>query len=341
MVVLCSFCLIGIYFSKAFTLDPDQVWQLNYYEGNKTFPENRTRNNTNIGTLYPGTAIEIDWSIESYIAFSNGQNSGIDIDQLSGICLTDLSTCVNGFSLSLWIKWDQWATDFIISSSKFNWKHFTEDTIPIEVWNGEDKAWRLFHSRDTTKKWSFYVITWSKDDGITVFVDGVKDLRNTIEATSSMFNPFNQMKPQRISLGKSAAKVSPESPRPNISLRRFAIWNKQLSEDEVLTVYQQEASPMEFTGISSAGPISYSLFTEHANHTLTGHTFKTIFVQNQIECFEKCTIEYKVRCKSYNFGVQKETKICELNEKRKSDVARWFFTSSTEEFHFNYYEIME
>ena len=97
---------------------------------------------------------------------------------------------------------------------------------------------------------------------------------------------------------------------------------------------------MDLAGISNAGPISYALFTEHANHTLTGHTFKTLFVKNQMECFEKCTNEYKDRCKSYNFGVQKETKICELNEKRKSDVARWFFTSRMEEYHFSYYEIM-
>ena len=73
----------------------------------------------------------------------DGQNSGILIDNLTDTCVSNLQSCINGFTVAFWIQWKQWDDDYIVSSSWLNMKHFTEDTVPVEVSDGTN-YWRIF-----------------------------------------------------------------------------------------------------------------------------------------------------------------------------------------------------
>ena len=195
--------------------------------------------------MLPGSIIQIDWESEHYSSYFNGDNSGILIDDLSGSCLaTDLSQCTDGFSVAFWIRWIEWKSNFIISSTWFNWKQFTEDTIPIEVWNGTT-AWRMFFGRNVENKaWEHYVITWSQIAGISVFVDGLDKSSANLEATTAMHTSGKDIQPGRLALGTSAEKIRSKEETPIITMRRFSLWNTRLTKDQVKNIYNSEGNTL-------------------------------------------------------------------------------------------------
>ena len=194
--------------------------------------------------MLPGTKIRIDWEAEQYSSYSNGSNSGLLFDNLSGSCLTDLpSQCTNGFSIAFWIKWVEWKPSFVISSPWFNWKHFMEQTVPVEVWDGTT-AWRMFFERDLNKEknsWMHYVITWSRTKEIKIFVDGVDKSTPNLQVPIAMHLAGKDMKPGRLALGTSAEKIRSDDETPLIWLRRFSLWNKWLTSEQIQTIYNIES----------------------------------------------------------------------------------------------------
>lgn len=217
----------------------DLYWELNSYQGNKTYSSNKTF--TNVGDMLPGTTIDLDWESKHYTPFFNGTNSGILIDNLLGSCLgTDLSKCTAGFSIAFWIKWIEWKPNFIISSTWFNWKHFTDQIIPFEVWTGTT-SWRMFFPRNVENKaWEYYVITWSQSNGISVFVDGLDKSTSNIKGTNAIHTAGRDIQPGRLALGTSAEKIRPEDTAVVIKMRQFSLWNTRLTKTQIENIYDNE-----------------------------------------------------------------------------------------------------
>lgn len=228
--------------TKGTSWDADLHWELNSYQGNKTYSSNKTSTTTtNIGDMLPGTNIDLDWESKHYTSFFNGTNSGILIDNLSGSCLgTDLSKCVDGFSVAFWIKWLEWKPNFIISSTWFNWKHFTDQIVPLEVWNGTT-SWRMFFPRNVENKaWQHYVITWSQRNGINIFVNGLDKSTPNTQATGAMHTAGKDIQPERLALGTSAEKIRSEDTTVIIKMRRFSLWNTRLTKLQSENIYHNE-----------------------------------------------------------------------------------------------------
>ena len=89
-------------------------------------------------------------------------------------------------------------------------------------------------------KWYHHVFTWSSADGINVYVDGIKTNKPTTKASFAMLDQ-GAKKNGRSSLGKPIV-VGPTQvvDRPTISMRNFALWNKQLSAAEASLLYKLE-----------------------------------------------------------------------------------------------------
>ena len=191
--------------------------------------------------MLPGTTIDLDWESKHYAAFFNGTDSGILIDNLSGSCLgTDLSKCTDGFSVAFWIKWIEWKPNFIISSAWFNWKHFTDQMIPLEVWNGTT-SWRMFFPRKSENKgWEHYVITWSQSNGISIFVNGLDKSALNVEGTNVIHTAGKDIQPGRLALGTSAEKKRSEVVTVVIKMRQLSLWNTCLTKAQIENIYKNE-----------------------------------------------------------------------------------------------------
>lgn len=147
---------------------PNVWYSMEHTDGKNAIYSNKI--DENIALKLPGTTLFYDENLKSTAANFSHSNSGIIIDQFNKTCLTNPSQCVDGFTLSFWIKWIKPTKEFIFSSQSFNMEHFTNSVIPIEVWNGTH-SWSIFHNTKpilnrtkdgSNRDWHFYTIQWNK-----------------------------------------------------------------------------------------------------------------------------------------------------------------------------------
>ena len=102
---------------------------------------------TQMGQLLPGTSIAFDDTRNNGFAQMINNNSGIVLPIINA-CLVNVTTCINGFTMSFWIKWnsivDELENKYVFSSKSFNMKHVLPEFTIIEVWNGTH-IWTVFN----------------------------------------------------------------------------------------------------------------------------------------------------------------------------------------------------
>jgi len=172
----------------------------------------------------------------------NGHDSGILIDGLTETCVLDLKTCTDGFTIAFWIRWKEWDNDYeyIVSSSWFNIKHFTEDTAPVEVWDGSN-SWRIFHTRNMTlaTEWQFYTMSWSSSEGLKIYINGLMKEQSAAKIPMQILNA-DLMTKGKLAFGRQAREQGDLDKTPAILIRRLSLWDTMLSTDNVAHLYVQE-----------------------------------------------------------------------------------------------------
>ena len=159
----------------------------------------------NKGLLYPGTKIVPDSNRTGKVAYFNGTNSGIAIDNFQSNCFVYPSTCDKGLSIAFWIKWTKVKAQYLLCSANLTFQDYTGSVLPLSLWNGTHQ-WRIFSTpgNDATE-WHCYAIVWDKHV-LYLYIDGKKvhqDIGSHSASGPDGLLP-SQMKPRRLTLGNTA-----------------------------------------------------------------------------------------------------------------------------------------
>lgn len=238
---LLYFCLVTLK-----SLVPDISWEFTNMQNGKVLAKEKADNNDdtsvvtsrNFGDLLQGTTTAWDEPLKTQVAYFNGTSSGVLIPTLTGLCVLRPSTCLDGFSVAFWIKRVEWKSYFIFTSSSFGMKELVQDTAAVEVVDAENqKTWRVFVTIDTSN-WQFFTMTWSQEDGITVYIDGVFKLNETNTVPTTYLATVNlAVAGDRLAFGTSVEDTRDEA-NVQMYFNKFMIWEHRLNTTEVEQVYQ-------------------------------------------------------------------------------------------------------
>ena len=99
-------------------LVPDLHWTFDVDESDKTYEVNSV--NENVGRILSGTNIVPGHGRYGSVAYFDGGDSGIFINNLTSSCFLNPRLCKQGLAFSFWINWEQWGSEpFITSPCKF------------------------------------------------------------------------------------------------------------------------------------------------------------------------------------------------------------------------------
>lgn len=230
------------------SLVPEISWDFkNVFENGKVYPEEKVESqrstlitSRNIGDFLQGTSIEWDETMNAQVAYFNGTNSGVVVQNLTGLCMLRPRSCTNGFSAAFWMKWVKWKSYYIFTSSSFAMKQLIENIVAIEVFDEENqKSWRIFMDVNSTVEmgWQFFTMTWSLDNGLTVYLDGVNKSSETNTENFGFTTVESKYSGDRLAFGTTTEEIKNEL---NIRMyfNKFMIWEHKLKSSEVEEIYQ-------------------------------------------------------------------------------------------------------
>ena len=115
VVLTANSCVSG-------SLVPDFHWTFDVDENKNTYEVKSVTQN--VGSMLSGTTAVPSNDRYGSVAYFNGKDSGIIIDNVTSSCFMNPGLCTKGLSFSFWINWQKWGTNPIITSSSKYWFAF-------------------------------------------------------------------------------------------------------------------------------------------------------------------------------------------------------------------------
>ncbi|XP_077998339.1 uncharacterized protein LOC144451387 isoform X2 [Glandiceps talaboti] len=175
--------------------------------------------------------------IEEGAVFFNGRRDWLNVGDFRGKCLSYPDDCVEGFSYAFWMKFYGRAVDtvknFILSSgaqapAQTGISMYAEG---IDYYLAvQDTAYRYEITQPfQTRYWHHYVITWSKTDGLKLYIDGDLIAESKGKAHTAIRNS-----PNNLAIGKpNHANVW----NGEFIMDNLAIFEQPLQMEEVQSVF--------------------------------------------------------------------------------------------------------
>ena len=131
----------------------------------------------------------------------NGYREYISLGEMANACLSDLSKCMYGLTVAMWIKFTELSDNtYYIDSGNKGFKLFYKNgALNAEFQSGMNR-WNTSWGNVQKGRWYFLELSWHPDNGIEMFVDQESVARNAVLRKK---NPDESTRDSNVYIGRA------------------------------------------------------------------------------------------------------------------------------------------